>query len=212
MFSWNLYNDAPIVGILRGYSEESVLKIMPLYQQAGLTTIEITMNTVSASQIIRSAVDHYGGKLNIGAGTVITEEDFDKAVQAGASFIVTPVINEAVIKKAVDSGITIFPGAFTPTEVYKAWSLGVSMVKVFPTTFFGADYIKELKAPLNNIKLLATGGVTIENLVDFFGKGSDGVGMGSQLFPKELIQNERWDDLQDVFKRVKRTYKSFKKD
>ncbi|HYG38425.1 MAG TPA: bifunctional 4-hydroxy-2-oxoglutarate aldolase/2-dehydro-3-deoxy-phosphogluconate aldolase [Cytophagales bacterium] len=211
MFSWQRYHKTPIVGILRGFSEDAVMKLMPLYKKAGLTTIEITMNTSGATKIIRAAVDAFGHDINIGAGTVITLEDYSKAVDSGASFIVTPVLNEMVVKKAVSENIPIFPGAFTPTEVYHAWSLGVSMVKVFPTTFFGADYIKELKAPLNNIKLLATGGVTMENMVEFFSKGSDGVGMASQLFPKDLIQNERWDELLDVFKLVEGTYRSFKK-
>lgn len=210
MFSWQRYYNTPIVGILRGYSENSVMRLLPLYKEAGLTTLEITMNTPEAAKIIRAAVDALGKDLNIGAGTVITEDDYTKAIEAGASFIVTPILNEAVIKRAIDANIPIFPGAFSPTEVYHAWSMGVSMVKVFPTTFFGANYIKELKAPLNKIKLLATGGVTMENMVEFFSKGSDGVGMGSQLFPKDLIQNEKWDDLLDVFKLAEGTYRSFK--
>lgn len=211
MFSWDLYNQAPIVGILRGYTEQQVDKIMSLYKDSGLTTIEITMNTARAAEIIETSVKNYGDKLNIGAGTVITLSDLDKAIAAGASFIVTPIVNEEVILKCVEQYIPIFPGAFTPTEVYKAWSLGASMVKVFPTTFLGPDYIKELKAPLSEVKMLATGGVTLQNMIEFFTKGASGVAMAGQLFPKEKIEKEEWQQISDGFKQVHRIFQSIKK-
>jgi 2-dehydro-3-deoxyphosphogluconate aldolase/(4S)-4-hydroxy-2-oxoglutarate aldolase len=95
--------------------------------------------------------------------------------------------------------VPVFPGAFTPTEIYEAWSLGASMVKVFPATSLGPGYIKDLKAPLSQIKLLPTGGVTLSNLADFFGAGADGVGIGSQLFDKRLIQDKNWTGLKAHF-------------
>ena len=210
MFSWELFYQAPIVGILRHFSPMVVSRILALYSAAGLTTIEITMNTKGAAGIIREAVDEFGEKLNIGAGTVCTEEDLEEALRAGAGFIVTPVINETVIKIAVERSIPVFPGAFTPTEIYKAWSLGGSFVKVFPATFLGADYIKEVKAPLNHIRLIPTGGVSLENMTKFFDKGADAVGMGSQLFPKQWIDNENWDELSNHFKKFAETYQNYK--
>ena len=194
-FSWELFNKAPIVGIIRGLSLEEVTQILPLYREAGLTTIEITMNTPDAEKIIQYAVENEQQGLNIGAGTVCTKEDLKKALDAGAQFIVTPILDKKVVKSCVKQGIPIFPGAFTPSEIFKAWSLGASMVKVFPATQMGSSYIKELKAPLNQLKLLPTGGVSLENMVEFFSAGADGVGMGGQLLDKKLIQDKEWKKL-----------------
>jgi 2-dehydro-3-deoxyphosphogluconate aldolase/(4S)-4-hydroxy-2-oxoglutarate aldolase len=194
-FSEELFLKVPIVGIVRNLSFEEIKGILPAYLAAGLTTIEITMNTEGAGEMIKFAVANYAGKLNIGAGTVCNEQDLDKALEAGAQFIVTPIINPAVIKRCVDKGVPIFPGAFTPTEVYNAWSLGATMVKVFPTTALGAGYIKDLKAPLNQIKLIPTGGVDLNNIISFKKAGADGYGIGSHLFNKELVKAKNWEGL-----------------
>lgn len=194
-FSEELFLKVPIVGIIRGMSEHDVTNILKVYYEAGLTTIEITMNTTGAEDMIKLAVEKYAGKLNVGAGTVCSEQDLDKALNAGAQFIVTPVINPRVIKIAVDKGIPIIPGAYTPTEIYNAWSLGAYMVKIFPATALGPNYIKDVKAPLNQIKLMPTGGVSIDNILEFKAAGANGYGMGSQLFHKAHIENQNWEGL-----------------
>ncbi|MFN8346731.1 MAG: bifunctional 4-hydroxy-2-oxoglutarate aldolase/2-dehydro-3-deoxy-phosphogluconate aldolase [Spirosomataceae bacterium] len=198
-FSWELFNKAPIVGIIRGLSLEEVAMILPLYREAGLTTIEITMNTPEAEKIIHYAVTHEQQGLNIGAGTVCTKKDLKKALEAGAQFIVTPILDKKVVKACVKKEIPIFPGAFTPSEIYKAWRWGASMVKVFPATQLGPSYIKELKAPLNQLKLLPTGGVSLDNITDFFKAGADGVGMGGQLLNQSLIQEKDPEKLKAHF-------------
>ncbi len=205
-FSWELYQSIPIIGILRGISEKLVDKIIPMYQEAGFTNIEITMNTPGAAHMIQKVAAAYGGRLNVGAGTVCTEKDLDIALGAGASYIVTPIINEAVIQRCVQQQIPVFPGAYTPTEIYKAWSLGADMVKVFPANRLGPEYIKEVKSPLNEIKLVPTGGVSMDNFIDFFKAGADGVGMGGQLFSKPLIEDESWDDLFTHFTTIRDIY------
>jgi 2-dehydro-3-deoxyphosphogluconate aldolase / (4S)-4-hydroxy-2-oxoglutarate aldolase len=210
MFKQEIFEETPIVGILRNYSPQAVDKILSLYHEAGLNTIEITMNTPGAAEMIKSAVSRFGDVLNIGAGTVITEDDLEVAVGAGATFIVTPVMEEDVIRKAVAIKVPIFPGAFTPTEINKAWRAGGSMIKVFPATFFGPEYFKEVKAPLDKIKLMATGGVNLKNLPEFFQKGADAVAMGSQLFPKGVIEAEKWGELRDLFLEVKKIYDNYK--
>src|SRR5260221_14223033 len=101
------------------------------------------MNTPDAEEIIRSAIQRHGGSLNIGAGTVCNMGDLKRALEAGAQFIVTPTIDEQGISACVESNGPIFPGAFTPTEIYKAWSLGASMVKLFPGAALGPGDIKE---------------------------------------------------------------------
>ena len=200
-FSQELFKKAPIVGIVRNLSLDEVMQILPIYREAGLTTIEITMNTPGAVEIIRYALEHHSEGLNIGAGTVCTKDDLDNALEAGAQFIVTPIINKKVIKSCVKKGIPVFPGGFSPTELYNAWSYGAAMVKIYPATSLGADYIKDLKAPLNNIKVLPTGGINLENMQDFLKAGADGLGIGGQLFDKVLIKNKDWAGLKLHFEK-----------
>jgi len=200
-FSWELFNKTPVVGIVRHIDKQSVSQILPLFQEAGLTTIEITMNTPEAESIIQEVLIQYAGSLNIGAGTVCSEADLERALGAGAQFIVTPIINKKVIRVCVKKGIPIFPGAFTPSEIYKAWTLGASMVKVFPTTALGPAYIRDIKAPLNQIKLLPTGGITLENMHDFMKAGANGLGIGSELFNKQLIEKNDWFGLKEHFQK-----------
>lgn len=198
-FSWELFNKAPLVGIIRNVSPEDVKRILPIYREAGLTTVEITMNTPGATDMIRYALEneHYG--LNIGAGTVCTKEDLDAALEAGAQFVVTPVLSKKVVKSCVKKGIPVFPGAYTPTEIFNAWQLGASMVKIYPATALGPGYIKDLKAPMNQLKLLPTGGVSLENMEAFLKAGANGLGIGGQLFDKKLIQDKNWDGLKAHF-------------
>ncbi|MFK7834072.1 MAG: bifunctional 4-hydroxy-2-oxoglutarate aldolase/2-dehydro-3-deoxy-phosphogluconate aldolase [Winogradskyella sp.] len=208
LFSWKLYHQAPIVGIVRNLPIDTVLKIAQAYSEAGLNTIEITMNTKSASEII-ATLRHKFPNLNVGAGTVCTDDDLDKAIDAGAQFIVTPIINEAIIKKTVALNIPVFPGAFTPTEIYKAWSLGASAVKVFPATQLGVSYIKDVLAPLNKIKLLPTGGITEGNIKSFFEAGAVGVGMGSSLISKTHISNDDYEGLKKHFIKIRSQIEEF---
>ncbi|GAB3271194.1 bifunctional 4-hydroxy-2-oxoglutarate aldolase/2-dehydro-3-deoxy-phosphogluconate aldolase [Larkinella harenae] len=198
-FSWTLFKQVPIIGIIRNLAVEDVLSLLPIYREAGLTTLEITMNTPGAEQLIRSATEQEPGDLNIGAGTVCTEQELDRALAAGAQFIVTPILNETVIKRCVERGIPIFPGAFTPSEIYRAWSLGAPMVKVFPAASLGANYLKEVKSPLNQVKLLPTGGVGLANMAEFLRAGADGLGIGGQLFDKTRLKNQDWDGLRQHF-------------
>ncbi|KAA0993271.1 bifunctional 4-hydroxy-2-oxoglutarate aldolase/2-dehydro-3-deoxy-phosphogluconate aldolase [Dyadobacter aurulentus] len=198
-FSDKLFKKAPLVGIIRNVSLEDVKQILPIYREAGLTTVEITMNTPDAAEMISYAIAHESAGLNIGAGTVCTENDLKAALEAGAQFIVTPVINKKVIKSCVKKGIPIFPGAFTPTEIYNVWTLGATMVKIYPATSLGPEYIKDLKAPMNQLKLLPTGGVGLENMNAFLQAGANGLGIGGQLFDKKLIQNKDWAGLKAHF-------------
>jgi 2-dehydro-3-deoxyphosphogluconate aldolase/(4S)-4-hydroxy-2-oxoglutarate aldolase len=199
-FSRELFEKAPLVGIIRNVSPDDIKRILPIYREVGLTTIEITMNTPGAPDIIRYAIENEGEGLNIGAGTVCTKDDLEIALEAGAQFIVTPIINKKVIKSCVKKGIPVFPGAFTPTEIYNAWTLGATMVKIYPATSLGPEYIKDLKAPMRQLKLLPTGGVGLENMAAFLKAGANGLGIGGQLFDKKLIQDKNWDGLKEHFR------------
>ncbi|MEJ7694784.1 bifunctional 4-hydroxy-2-oxoglutarate aldolase/2-dehydro-3-deoxy-phosphogluconate aldolase [Daejeonella sp.] len=207
-FSWDAFHRVPVVGIIRGLTFDEIKEILPVYVSSGLTTIEITMNTIAAKEIISYAAANYSGRLNVGAGTVCDERGLEDALSAGAQFIVTPILNDAVIKSCVDQNVPIFPGAYTPTEIYRAWELGASMVKVYPATSLGSGYIKDVKAPLNHIKLMPTGGIHKDNIAEFMQAGADGLGVGSQLFDKKLIKDKDWSGLEEHFRTFAEYFKS----
>lgn len=209
-FSWTLYHQAPMIGILRGFSRDNIHHIAQKYEEAGLYTLEITMNTPGATDIISKLREAFP-KLNIGAGTVCNVNDLKSALNAGAQFIVCPILDEEVIKISLAEKVPVFPGAYTPTEIYKAWSLGASAVKVFPASQLGVKYIKDILAPLNEIKLVPTGGVSLDNMQAFFEAGVFGVGMGSAIFDKTLIQNEDYEGLKGHFVKFKNNLREIKK-
>ncbi len=201
----DLFSKMPVVGIMRNFSNENIEAIVPLYKKAGLTTLEITMNSSNAEEVITHLSKNHPD-LNIGAGTVCSIDDLEKALGAGASFIVTPIMDNEVMQVCRESNVAIFPGAFTPLEIYNAWKAGASAVKIFPATQLGAGYVKDVLGPLNQVKLLPTGGVSIDNIEAFFNAGAVGVGMGSTLFDKKFIGTQDYDSLfahfQNIHKKV----------
>ena len=185
-FSWESFEKKPIVGIIRGIDKSKVMEIMSVYHQAGLSTIEITMNTPNVISIINQIAVEYPD-MNIGVGTVCSIDHLDQVLDTAAQFIVTPIVDTKVIEKAKANKLVVFTGAYTPTEIYKAWNHGADVVKVFPASQLGVRYVKDVLAPLDHIRLLPTGGVNIDNLTEYLTAGAIGVGMGSSLFPKKLL-------------------------
>ena len=186
------FDELPVVGILRGFAAEDVERIVESAARGGLRNIEITMNSPGAEGLIRLGRDVAGDRMNVGAGTVLNETQLDAALDAGAGFIVTPVLNEGVIRRCVEREIPVFPGAFTPTEIVRAWEAGATMVKVFPADRLGAGYIKNLKAPLPHIALMPTGGVSLETVIAFVQAGASAAGVGSPLFHAERVRRKDW--------------------
>lgn len=199
-FCWEIFNRVPLVGIVRGAAFGDFMELLTICRKTGLTTLEITMNTPEVEKLIAYANEEVGHVMNIGAGTVCTEEELEKALLAGSQFIVTPSINEKVITACVNKGIPVFPGALTPTEIFKAWSLGAPVIKVFPATQMGSEYIRDIRGPFPQIPLLPTGGVKIENLKAYAGAGASGFGLGGSLFPKALIEAQKWTELESHIK------------
>lgn len=201
-FSIAKFHKVPIIGILRGFDTKTCRNIAKVYQKAGLTTLEITMNSPKAAETIASLANEFLN-LNIGAGTVLNKKDLKLALQAGAQFIVTPIIDKKVIKACIKLKIPVFPGAYSPSEIYKAWEMGAAAVKVFPATLLGTTFIKDVLAPLNKIKLVPTGGIKSENIKSFFDAGAYGVGMGSSLIDTELVKIKDWKALEKHFKKIR---------
>ncbi|WP_116107929.1 bifunctional 4-hydroxy-2-oxoglutarate aldolase/2-dehydro-3-deoxy-phosphogluconate aldolase [Lewinella sp. IMCC34191] len=204
-FSWESFNALPVIAILRGYDRKQCRRIAGVGMAAGFHTLEVTMNTAEAADIIRELRDLHP-ELNVGAGTVCTLEDYEVAVAAGAQFIVMPIVEEEVIVSAVAEDIPVFPGAFTPTEVYRAWSLGASAVKLFPAGQLGPSYVRDILSPLDDVRLLPTGGIDATNVQSYFEAGAYGVGMGSGLLDKPLIQANDYDGLKSHFEAVRRGF------
>ena len=200
-FNIKIFEKVPIIGILRNINEETVKSLLPVYFKSGFNSVEITMNSPRAAEIIQNSVKDFP-QMNIGAGTVCTVEELDLACNAGASFIVSPILSTEIIKKSIEREVAVFPGALTPSEIFKAHTLGATAVKVFPVTSFGPKYVKDLMAPLNNIKLIPVGGVSKDNIKAFFESGSYGVGMGSSLFSKDLISNYSVEKLTNHFRSI----------
>ena len=209
-FSWEKFNALPVVGILRNFPAAQTDTLAARYADAGLTCLEVTMNTEGAAETIARLGETFAGRLNIGAGTVCTRQDLDKALGAGAAFIVTPILAGTVIKTCVRKGIPVFPGAYTPTEIYQAWSMGAHMIKVFPASGLGPAFIKEVLAPLDKLKLMPTGGVGLDNFEEYLRAGAAGLGIGSGLFPRDLVKEERWDELSGLFARFVAAFHRYK--
>lgn len=181
------FKKLPIMGILRDIELDAIDPLVETIVPAGLETIEITMNTKNAPQIIKTAVLLSKKRLVIGAGTVLDMDSLKSALDAGAAFIVLPVFVKDVVEYCVKNKIPVFPGALTPQEIYRAWSIGAAMVKVFPAKFFGPEYFKEIKGPFKDIELLACGGVTPENMAAYFLNGASAVSFGASVFKKEWL-------------------------
>ena len=173
-------------------STGSIGQIEPLVEaviQSGLRTLEITMNTTDAPELIRRAKKKARGKLVLGAGTVLNMKDLKGALDAGATFIVMPVLVKEVTAYCLKYKIPVFPGALTPQEIYQAWQEGATMVKVFPAKVFGPEYIREIKGPFNDIKLMAVSGVNPQNMREYFACGASAVAFGGSVFSRQRLQN-----------------------
>jgi 2-dehydro-3-deoxyphosphogluconate aldolase/(4S)-4-hydroxy-2-oxoglutarate aldolase len=191
-FSQDLFEQLPIVGILRGFPENILESVIQSVLAGGLANLEITMNSPAAAAQIRHAIACGGTRLNTGAGTVTNRKLLTDALDAGAGFIVTPTVATEVIRECVALGVPVFPGAFSPSEIMTAWDLGATMVKVFPADQLGPSYLRSLKAPLPGVRLMPTGGVDLTNLREFKLAGADAFGIGSPLFQPDRIAAADW--------------------
>jgi 2-dehydro-3-deoxyphosphogluconate aldolase/(4S)-4-hydroxy-2-oxoglutarate aldolase len=193
--------EIPVIGILRGIDAAFFGPLMDAAFKAGLQAIEVTFNTKHAEKIIAGQIPRVPQGKYLGMGTIRNLEEAKKAVDAGAMFLVSPNCDSAVIDFAKRSNIPIVSGAFTPTEVYKAWSDGADMVKVFPCGQMGPDYIRELLGPYDQIPLVAVGGVTHDNVGHYLQAGARAVGVGTSLFGKDAIARHQTDEIADNVKK-----------
>ncbi|CAI6084530.1 KHG/KDPG aldolase [Paenibacillus sp. JJ-100] len=179
--------ESRLVAIVRGISREAAVTAGHGMTNGGIRLMEVTLNTPNAHQIIADWRERHEGQAYIGAGTVLNVSMAKEAVAAGAQFLVSPNVDLSVIEYAVEHGIEIWPGAMTPTEIVAAYEAGAKAVKLFPMASLGIPYLREIKAPLDHIPILATGGATLENMDSYYAAGAAAVGLGSALLPKEAL-------------------------
>ncbi|MGX7108870.1 bifunctional 4-hydroxy-2-oxoglutarate aldolase/2-dehydro-3-deoxy-phosphogluconate aldolase [Facklamia miroungae] len=170
--------------IMRGYTKEEAFKIAKNID--GLEenfAIEVTLNTLNAFEIIRLLNENFGNHLKVGAGTVRNLKEAEEAIANNAQFLLGPhVFSKEIFDLAKKNQVLTIPGAFTPSEIVNQFEMGADIVKVFPARTLGADYFKDIQAPLGKIPLMAVGGINFENYQSFFKKGASFVGIGSSIF------------------------------
>ncbi len=179
----------PVIGILRGCPPEHVSAVAATAQEAGLTALEVTLNSERPFDAIRILAEAHPD-LSIGAGTVRLASQVTQAVEAGARFIVSPQLDTQVIAAAAVAGVTSVPGAATPTEIWEATQEGADLVKVFPARELGGPaYVKAVLGPLGSPALVPTGGVDASNAAAFLEAGSTALGVGGALFPRDALES-----------------------
>ncbi len=191
------FRQKPLLGILRGIRSRDLAPLFEAVTASGLEAVEITMNTEGAPELIRNASKRFGRRLMLGAGTVLTMKELRAALRAGATFIVSPVLCPSIVAYCAKRKIPVFPGALTPQEIHTAWDAGATMVKVFPSKYFGPGYFKEIHGPFPEIELLACSGVTRENLKDYFANGASAAAIGPSVFRKDWIAGEKFHLIRD---------------
>lgn len=186
------------IAVIRSSEKELALQMAKAVVAGGIQFIEITWNTHKADELIAELRSEFP-TFSIGTGTLLNLEQLQQAIDCGAQFLFTPHTDLAMIKAAVDAGVPIVPGAFSPTEILTAWQAGATCVKVFPISALGgAAYLQSLQGPLGHIPLIPTGGVTLENAKIFIDAGAIAVGLAGDLFPKDLVENGDWEAIGQI--------------
>lgn len=193
--------DHRMIGILRGYDTEDAVKIVDTLIKNDFNIIEVALNSPNAKATLKTLKKNFGTDIILGAGTVLNIEDAEYCINSGAEFLLSPVYSEEVLEFSSQHNILYIPGCYTPTEIYNAQARGAGMIKVFPAGQLKASYIKDVLAPMKDLILLPTGGVTPDNINEFLDAGAKSTGINSALVPSESEVNEIF--LDDIANRVK---------
>lgn len=209
-FELSRFEEEPVLGIIRGVTRDSLQGVIEAAITGGLRYVEITLNTPDAPALIETVAKDYSQSLCVGAGTILSSQDAELALASGAKFLVTPTLNEEVAAFCRERHVTFFPGAFTPTEIEKAWRAGAAMVKVFPASRLGPEYIGEVKGPFQDIRLMAVGGVGPRNIADYLAAGASAVAVGGSVFSTSRMENREFSlirrDIEEFLLAVRKFY------
>ena len=181
--------DTGIIPVVRATTADEAMRAIDAIREGGIAVLEITMTVPGAVGVIEQVAARFGNDALVGAGTVLDAETAKACISAGAQFIVSPALNTETIAYCRKQDVAVMPGALTPTEVVQAWNAGADFVKVFPAgAVGGASYIKALKAPLPQIELVPTGGVSLKTAADFIRAGATALGVGTDLVDIKAIR------------------------
>jgi len=175
-----------VVTILRGDFRDTISRLAHILADAGLTAVEATLNSTDPLRLIKTLIAEIGDRAVIGAGTVLTADDVSRVADVGARFIVSPNFNPAVVAQTRKLNLVSVPGCFTPSEVVAALEAGADAIKLFPATHMGPSYVRALRGPLNDVRLVPTGGVTPELAREYRAAGAWTIGVGSELITRDL--------------------------
>ncbi len=178
---------AGVVAVIRMKDPAKVQAVVDAIAAGGVHAIEVTMTVPGAVKLIEQLAPRMPSGFLFGAGTVLDAATAAQVIDAGAQFIVSPVYRTSLITACHARGVPVTPGCFTPTEILDAWEAGADIVKVFPATALGPGYIKDVRAPLPQVKLMPTGGVTVDNAGEWIAAGAVAVGVGSALLDTKAI-------------------------
>jgi 2-dehydro-3-deoxyphosphogluconate aldolase/(4S)-4-hydroxy-2-oxoglutarate aldolase len=190
------------VAIIRMQDPAALRSVVDALAEGGVRALEVTMTVPRAIELIAEIAPTLPRDFLFGAGTLLDADTVHRAVEAGAQFIVSPVFRREVIEAAHADGVAVMPGCFTPTEILSAWDLGADIIKVFPATSVGPSYFKDIRGPLPQVKLMPTGGVSIDNVGDWLRAGAVAVGVGSALVDTKAIAAKRFDVIRDNARRI----------
>jgi 2-dehydro-3-deoxyphosphogluconate aldolase / (4S)-4-hydroxy-2-oxoglutarate aldolase len=191
-----------VVAIIRMPDPGALRAVVDALAEGGVRALEVTMTVPRAIELIAEIAPTLPADFLFGAGTVLDAETVHRAVGAGAQFIVSPVFKPEVVKAAHEDCVPVMPGCFTPTEILAAWEMGADIIKVFPATSVGPGYLKDIRGPLPHIKLMPTGGVSIDNAGDWLRAGAVGVGVGSALVDTKAIAAQQFNVIADNARRI----------
>lgn len=187
--------DPGIIAVVRARSQAQVLPLAEALIAGGVIAIEITMTTPHAIEAIREASNVLGDRALVGVGTILETETAKAAIDAGAQFVVTPILKPEIVPIAHEAGKPIMLGSYSPTEAEQAFATGCDFVKLFPADGLGASYIKAIRAPLPHLKIVPTGGVNLETMESFLNAGCAALGVGSSMITREILENDNWQKL-----------------
>ncbi|HSX18119.1 MAG TPA: bifunctional 4-hydroxy-2-oxoglutarate aldolase/2-dehydro-3-deoxy-phosphogluconate aldolase [Candidatus Saccharimonadales bacterium] len=202
------FEEIPVVGVLRGIEASQLKPVIETAVDAGLATIEFTVNTPGSWRLLERAAGNFGDDIDLGCGTVLSVEQAQQAVGSGAQFIVAPTCSAEVAEWCAGEGIHYIPGALTPTEIEDAWKMKPYMVKVFPAKSLGGpEYIEQLRGPFNKqesdaIRLIVSGGVNVDTIESYFRAGVDAVCVGASTFAPELLAQRDWRKLGEQLTKI----------
>lgn len=190
--------ESGLVAVIRKANEDHVYRIAESLIEGGVGVLEITVDTHGAFDIIRNMKEKYQQRILIGAGTVLDASTARTAMEVGADFIFSPILDLETIQVTNFYGRISIPGVMTPTEIVKGYQAGADLLKIFPGRSLGANYIKELQGPLGHIPMIPTGGVTLENVSQFIQNGAVAVGVGGSLVNKKAVEQGDYNKLTEL--------------